>query len=122
MFNLRFLRLGNSLLLGLIGFLAGVPLLLSHSAQPDIYGSDCPPNWSNLSAACPAGSSAQPYDTGMTSCATSPTGDCCTYEGYKAICNDPGSTQIGYAYVLKGKGATGYTYICSPQYGCEMYG
>ncbi len=109
MFKFRAFRLGNSFLLGLVGLLAGCTLFLSHSAGADSQGTDCPPDWSYLSAACYSPGVLETVDTGESSCATSPTGLCCTYEGYKAYCDNVTRTQIGYTYVLTKPGESGKT-------------
>ncbi len=117
MFTLPVFRLGNSLLLGLIGLLTGSVFFLSHSAHGDSYGTDCPPNWSYISGFCFGDDVYE--DTGQTSCATSPSGLCCTYEGFKIVCSLDGSV-VGTAYSLNKAGQDGYYYKCSAT-GCMRY-
>lgn len=113
----RILRLGNSLLLGLI-VLMGAVFFQSHGAQAqDPFGTDCQPQYINLNGSC-NGSPAQ-YDTGKTSCATSPTNRCCTYEVFRVVCADGKS--LGYIYRLKKAGLDGHFYTCSPTAGCIQF-
>ncbi len=105
MFKFRAFRLGNSLLLGLIGLLTGSVFFLSHAAHGDSFGTDCPPNWENVSGFCFVDDEYR--DTGQTSCATSPSFLCCTYEGFKVVC--PPDTNEGYAYDLTQAGESGKT-------------
>lgn len=109
--KLRVFRLGNSLLLGLICLLSGGVFFLADGAHGDSFGTDCPPNWEDRTGFCFGGSGYR--DTGMTSCATSPSGLCCTYEGYKIVCSLDDTIVIGSAYKLKQAGTLG---VCDKNY------
>jgi hypothetical protein len=116
MFKLRAFRLGNSFLLGLISLLTGCTFFMSHSAGADDKGTDCPPNWTNLSGLCYNGTITT-ENTGGFSCATSPTGRCCTYQAWKVYCNTNGTKSLnGYTYILDRAGESGKT--CT-SYGCR---
>lgn len=111
MSKLHVFRLGNSLLLGLIVFLTGSVFFLSNGARGDSFGTDCPPDWDNITGFCFTDKVL--LDTGQTSCATSPSGLCCTYEGYKVACSGDTSVVIGSAYRLKQAGTLG---VCDRNY------
>ena len=113
MFKLHDFRLGNSLLLGLIGLLSGSVFFLSNGAHGDSFGTDCPPNWQNTSGFCFGDEIL--VDTHGTNCATSPSGLCCNYEVYKVECSLD-QLLMGYAYQLNGAGQSGKT--CTPM-GCR---
>ena len=114
MLKLRAFRLGNSFLLGLIGLLTGSVFVLSNGAHGDAFGSDCPPDWSVLSGGCD-GIIVTRW-TGSYSCATSPSGLCCTYKGFGVFCDvNDSETHMGYLYSLDKKGVSGKT--CTPM-GC----
>ena len=114
MSKLRVFRLGNSLLLGLIVLLAGSVFFLSNGAHGDSFGTDCPPDYENITGYC--FTDKELLDTHQTSCATSPSGLCCTYEGYKVVCSGDTSIVVGYAYKLNQAGASG---TCGPNTRCN---
>ncbi len=116
MFKHHAFRLGNTFLLGLIGLLAGCTLFVSHSAEAgDAFGTDCQPDWSVLSAGCNNGTQVTRW-CGSYSCATSPTGLCCSYQVFGVFCDANGTeTHLGTSYHLVRAGESGKT--CTPM-GC----